>query len=157
MVSTYGLIDDMKTPRALAAEVPAGNGVGNARSLAKFYAALIGEVNGVRLLSPAMLDQALRPRTDAIGPPAQLAAIRGPSPQRFGLGFELPRTGLPFLGRGSFGHPGAGGRLGWANPQTGVALAYVCNNMLWDGASPDPRWTRWLPALVDAVGAPAMA
>ena len=37
------------------------------------------------------------------------------------------------LGDGSFGHAGAGGRMGFAHPESGVAVGYVCNNMLWDG------------------------
>src|SRR5262249_11848942 len=36
----------------LAAEMPSSNGVGNARALARFYAALVGEVDGIRLLAP---------------------------------------------------------------------------------------------------------
>jgi hypothetical protein len=76
--------------------------------------------------------------------------VRNPSGQRFGLGFELPRSTMPMLGPRSFGHPGAGGRLGYADPEAGVAVAYACNNMLWDGVSPDPRWA-WNEALREAV------
>ena len=41
-----------------AAEIPAANGITNARSLARMYAACIGEVDGVRLLSPDVVDRA---------------------------------------------------------------------------------------------------
>jgi CubicO group peptidase (beta-lactamase class C family) len=55
---TGELIETMNNRTARAAEVPAGNGVTDARSLARMYAALIGEVDGVRLISPAA---AIRP------------------------------------------------------------------------------------------------
>jgi hypothetical protein len=41
-----------RTPCSHAAEVPAANGICTARSLARFYAGLIGEVDGVRILTP---------------------------------------------------------------------------------------------------------
>ena len=50
-------------------------------------------------------------------------------PTRFGLGFMLP----PTLGRGCgehcFGHPGAGGALGFADPERGIAFGYAMNQM----------------------------
>ena len=44
----------------LAAEMPSSNGVGTARALARLYAALIGEVDGRRLLQPATVARAPR-------------------------------------------------------------------------------------------------
>ncbi|MGB3550035.1 MAG: hypothetical protein WA993_05065, partial [Candidatus Binatus sp.] len=61
----------------------------------------------------------------------------------------------PMLGAGSFGHAGAGCRMAFAHPESGTAVAYVCNSMLWDGISgPDQRWLGWTKALRDAI-APA--
>jgi hypothetical protein len=114
--------------------------------LAKLYAACIGPVDGIRLLSAGAVARARMPQTDHLSGPTPLVA-RGGAPQRFGLGFELPRETLPMLGPGSFGHPGAGGRLAFAHPEKGYAVAYACNNLVWDGQSPDPRWTGWLSAL----------
>ena len=151
MVTTEGLIELMTTRAGRAAEVPAGNGVGNARALAKLYAAAIGEVDGVQFLAPKTLARACVPRTDTLTGPKPFDVARG-SPQRFGLGFELPRDICPMLGEGSFGHPGAGGRLAFAHPGLGVAAAYACNNLLWDGFTADPRWL-WNDALREAVGA----
>jgi CubicO group peptidase (beta-lactamase class C family) len=148
--STDELIGLMNTPEGHAAEVPAGNGIGNARSLARAYAATIGEVDGVRLLSAQTVDRARRPLTDALRPPAPIPAMGG-EPQRFGLGFELPRGIIPMLGEGSFGHPGAGGRLAFADPESGYAVAFVCNNMLWDNQTPDPRWA-WNAPLREIAG-----
>ena len=43
--------------------------------------------------------------------------------------------------------------MAFAHPELGIAVAYVCNNMVWDGLSgPDKRWTGWTAALHAAVG-----
>ena len=67
-------------------------------------------------------------------------------PSRFGLGFQLTQPERPLgPGNAAFGHFGAGGSLGFCDPDSGVAFGYVMNQM-------GPRWqnprTR---ALVDAV------
>ncbi len=130
------------------AEIPSLNGIGNARSLAKMYAAIIGEMDGVRLLSRDTVERARKPQTDG------LPEIEpGPYPLRFALGYELSRTGSPMLGTGSFGHAGAGGRLGFVHPESGIAVGYVCNNMLWDYTrGPDDRWLPWSKALREVAG-----
>jgi len=149
--STEALIDNMNRRRWRAAEIPAGNGVGSARALARLYAGCIGEVDGVGLLHRSTLERARVPLTDELRGPTPFDAITGPSPQRFGCGFELPRDPIPMLGEGSFGHPGAGGRLAFAHPELGVAVGYACNNLVWDGNTPDPRW-RWSDALRTVFG-----
>ncbi|MEV5884774.1 serine hydrolase domain-containing protein [Streptomyces sp. NPDC052020] len=141
-----------------AAEFPAAGGIGNARSLSRLYAALIGPVDGTRLLSAATVDRARAPHTDHLPPPAPLDRLDGPGRSRFGLGFELPRPGEPLLGEGSFGHAGAGGQLGMAHPDSGLAVGYVCTAMSWEpSAGPDPRWTAWTAAVQQAAGIPAAA
>jgi CubicO group peptidase (beta-lactamase class C family) len=135
-----------------AAEIPAANGIGDARALARLYAACIGEVDGVRLLSERTVDAARTPQTDTVPTPPELSVITA-NPPRFGLGFQLPRPTMDaMLGPGSFGHTGAGGRLGFAHPESGVAFGFTCDTMLWDGLTrPDPRWTPLLAALADAL------
>lgn len=133
-----------------AAEIPAANGIGDARSVARLYAALIGEVDGIRLLSPGALARAVLPRTDGQPAPAPFDGLPGPR-SRFGLGYELPREGLPMLGPESFGHAGAGGRLSYAHPPTRTAVAYLCTSMAPGGPGPDPRWLPWTEALHAAV------
>lgn len=136
----------LNSPEGHAAEIPAGNAVANAKSLARLYAATIGEVDGIQLLSPQTIDRARAPRTDGLPSPAPLAKL--PPPPRFGLGYELNRMVVPMLGEGSFGHAGAGGRLGFAHPESGMAVAYVSSRMDWDGISgPDARWVPWLETL----------
>jgi CubicO group peptidase (beta-lactamase class C family) len=146
MAATDGLIDLMNTPAGRSVEVPAGNGVGNARALARMYAACLGDVDGVRLLRPETVAAMTRQQTDHIGPPPPFPRADPMSVQRFGLGFELERTPIPLLGPRCFGHPGAGGRLGFADPASGHSVGYACNGMLWDGRTPDPRWA-WLAPL----------
>jgi len=105
-----------------AAEVPAGNGITNARSLSRMYAACIGEVDGVRLLTPEVVERVSTRLT--FGVDRCLA-----KEMAFGLGFFVPGPESDLGGPGSFGHAGAGGSLGFANPRTGVAFGYVMNKM----------------------------
>jgi CubicO group peptidase (beta-lactamase class C family) len=152
MVATDSLIDHMNLESYRAAEIPAGNGVGDARSLARMYAACVGEVDGVRLLSPTTVDLARTPRTDELSGPTPFDKLApSASPQRFGLGFELPRTIMPMAGAGSFGHSGAGGRIAFAHLEKQIAVAYACNNLLWNGQTADPRWSAWGEALREIV------
>jgi CubicO group peptidase (beta-lactamase class C family) len=143
----------INTREAHAAELPFGNGIANARALAKMYAACIGEIDGIRLLTRETIERARESQNEGLTAPPPLMPLVGPGPQRFGLGFELPRAIEPMLGAGSFGHGGAGGRMGFAHPESGTVVAYVCNSMLWDGFSgPDQRWLGWTKALRDAIG-----
>jgi len=67
-------------------------------------------------------------------------------PSRFGLGFQLTQPERPIgPGRATFGHFGAGGSLGFADPESGVAFGYVMNQMGSRWQNPRTR------ALVDAV------
>lgn len=118
-------------PELLAAEMPSSNGVGDARSLARFYGALIGEVDGVRLLGREQLAQA---RTEQVrGPDAVIF-----QETCFGLGYALQPALAPGAGASSFGHPGAGGALAFADPDAGLGFAYVMNAMQFNPEG-DPR------------------
>ncbi|WP_345498086.1 serine hydrolase domain-containing protein [Nocardia callitridis] len=144
-------IDLLNTRAGHAAEVPAGNVIANARALARMYAATIGEVDGVRLLSSETVAEARQPQTDGLGHPAPLDRL--PVTHRFAQGYELTRPVSPMLGEGSFGHLGTGGRLAFAHPESGVAVGYSCTNMTGtDSVGPDPRWSPWLAALRDGLG-----
>jgi CubicO group peptidase (beta-lactamase class C family) len=137
---------------ARAAEMPAGNGIGTARALAKMYAALIGEVNGVRLIRQATMERARISLTSDLRGPGDLAKLPTAAGAQFGLGFELPSKTKPMLGPGSFGHSGAGGRLGFAHPESGISVGYACNAMLASATAIDPRWAGWTQALNEVVG-----
>jgi len=118
--------------RALhATEMPAANGITNAGSLAKMYAATIGEVDGVRLYGDEIV--ALTSAERVNGPDACLVV-----PSRFGYGFMLDGELTPLLSPRAFGHAGAGGSLGYADPEHGVGYGYVMNQMA-GGIAGDPR------------------
>jgi CubicO group peptidase (beta-lactamase class C family) len=122
---------DWNSRAAHAAEIPAANGIASARALARLYAACIGEVDGVRLLDPATVEDATRTRSEG---PDQVLMV----PTRFGSGFFLPSTFSPLFGATSFGHAGAGGSLAFADPEHGLGFAYVMNRMQ-QNLSGDPR------------------
>jgi CubicO group peptidase (beta-lactamase class C family) len=110
--------------RALhAAEVPAANGIGDARSIARMYAACIGTVDGVRILSDEQLRRATTQLTS--GPNTVLLDLD----IQFGLGFMLRSSLIELGGPRSFGHFGAGGSVGWADPDAELAFGYVMNRM----------------------------
>lgn len=104
-----------------AAEIPAGNGICDARSLARIYAACIGEVDGARVLSAERLTDATTQRTS--GPNTVLMNLD----VQFGLGFMLRTSLLPIGGPRSFGHFGLGGSMGWADPDAELAFGYLMN------------------------------
>lgn len=132
----FGYDDMWNRPEVLAAEMPSSNGVGTARAVARMYAALVGEVDGVRLLDADAVAAAIEVRSS--GPDHVLGV-----PMSFGSGFMSPSPSGP---PGSFGHDGAGGSLGLADPGGGWSLGYVMNQMHL-GVAGDPRSA----ALVDAV------
>src|SRR5262249_1421247 len=107
-------------PAVQAAQLPAANGIGNARGLARIFAAVIGEVDGLRLLSSRGMEAA---RHEQVRGP-DLAAI-GMTESALGLGFNLPTTARPLGGPGSFGSVGLGGRRAWALPEATPAFAYL--------------------------------
>jgi CubicO group peptidase (beta-lactamase class C family) len=130
-------------------EVPAAHGVTNARSLARMLAALLDEVDGIRLISPGMLNAATTPQTDGLRALIE-SGTTGPD-IRFGLGYQLSSPSMPGLSPASFGHTGAGGRLGIADPDLDVAFGYVCNGMRNIGPGGDPRWATLLTALRSCI------
>ena len=98
------------SPAVHAAEIPAAGGIGDARSLARMYAACIGDVDGLRLLDDAQMRRAATQLTS--GPNTVLMNMD----IQFGLGFMVPSELIALRGTGTFGHFGAGGSAGWADP-----------------------------------------
>jgi len=135
---------DVWNSRALhAAEMPSSNGIGTAHALARFYAALVGPVDGVRLLSAATVETACGVASD------DTDAVLG-TPTRFGLGFMLPPALSVDCPAECFGHPGAGGSLAFADPTSDVAFAYVTNQLRL-GPAPDERTRRLVHSLYAAL------
>lgn len=127
-----------------AAEIPAANGITDARSLARMYSACVNEVDGIRLLSPDQLADAITQRTS--GPNSILMNMD----IQFGLGFMLRSSLLPLGGPRSFGHFGAGGSVGWADPDAELAFGYAMNKMSM-GLAGDLRSTNLVNACYDAI------
>lgn len=120
-----GISQDDQRVYARNLEVPAGGGVGTARSIARAYSVF---ATGGREL------QLRRETLQALAAPAVPAAsgfydecMKGE--MRYSLGFFKPGPTLPFGHPGSFGAPGAGGSFGFADPQTAIGYAYVTNRM----------------------------
>jgi len=103
-------------------EQPAANGHGNARSLAGFYQGLLEG----QLLDGEWLDELTREHSQG----DDLTLL---TPTRFGLGCMLDQPTLANatfgMGPGAFGHPGAGGSVGFADPHSGVAFGFVTNTL----------------------------
>jgi CubicO group peptidase (beta-lactamase class C family) len=118
--------DLVNTREWRGAEIPAANGHGTARALSRIYGALAhgGEIDGVRLLETESIDRARAEQ--AAGPDATLGGLT----VRYGLGFMLQSRLMPLSPTGeAFGHAGAGGSLGMADPTSGVGFGYVMNKM----------------------------
>jgi CubicO group peptidase (beta-lactamase class C family) len=126
-----------------AAEIPAANGITDARSLARMYAALIGAVDGVRLLRPDTLAEATR--VQSAGEDLVLGYET-----RYATGFQLSFPFRPMAGEGSFGHYGMGGSVGFAVPDKGLAFGYAMNQMLPSGGV-DPRTKSLIGAVLASL------
>ncbi len=105
----------------LDAEIPAANGVVTARALARMYGAIAngGCVDGTQFLSRELVAgltgrRSLRPDRNLLVP----------------LAFHLGYHQVPFNTMPGFGHVGMGGSLGWADPASGLAFAFVHNRLL---------------------------
>jgi CubicO group peptidase (beta-lactamase class C family) len=134
---------DDNDPAYRAAALPASNGIATADGLARFYAALIGELDGTRLFTPATVE--LARAEESAGPDRTLVVNT-----RFGLGYMLHGTASPLLGPASFGHPGRGGPLGFADPESGIAFGYVTNGFR-KTVTADPRAQALVRALRAAL------
>jgi CubicO group peptidase (beta-lactamase class C family) len=134
----------LNDPRFHAAEIPAANGVTNARSVSRLFAACIGEVDGTQLLDANTMNAARVPQ--AVGPDRVL-----PQDTAYGLGFFLPMPWLPMAGAGSFGHDGLGGSLGFAHPELGLSFGYVMNQCL-SYIEGDPRTLSMVDAVLASAG-----
>jgi CubicO group peptidase (beta-lactamase class C family) len=102
----------VNSARGRAAEIPAVNGHGNAVAVARFYAGLLagGQLGGIRLFSQDIVEAMTA--GELTGPDLVFEDER-----TWGLGVAIDSDG--------YGMGGLGGSLGWADPQLGLAEAYV--------------------------------
>jgi CubicO group peptidase (beta-lactamase class C family) len=126
----HGFDAFLNTPALWKAVIPAANGVFDARSLARMYAPMAngGMLDGERVWEPDVL--------------AEMGRVRNRERDRV-LGFTM-RWRLGFHGafvasgpqpRKGFGHFGLGGSGAWADPETGMSIAFVTNRL---GAATTP-------------------
>ncbi|MEU6862647.1 serine hydrolase domain-containing protein [Streptomyces sp. NPDC046876] len=112
---------DENDPEFRAAELPASAGIGTARGLAGLYAALLGDTeDGARLFTA---ETAALAGTELSAGPDRVLVVH----TRFGPGYMLHSPASPLLSPASFGHPGRGGSLAFADPEAGVGFGYVTN------------------------------
>lgn len=132
-----------------AAERPGIGAITDARSLAKMYAATLQPVDGMQLITEATRARVTAPRTDHVETLIE-SGTAGPD-IRFGLGYQLASPGMPGFGPASYGHTGAGGRLGIADPDYDVGFGYICSRMGDIGPGGDPRWKRIISAIGTSI------
>jgi CubicO group peptidase (beta-lactamase class C family) len=125
------------------AEIPAANGHGNARAIARLYGALArgGVLDGVRVLSPEAIE---RSTVEQASGKDEVMGLN----LRTALGFVLssPDAQMGPSPR-AFGHSGAGGSLGFADPDAKIGFGYAMNRMIQPPTLLDPRWG----PMIDAV------
>lgn len=119
-----GLGADPNDRAYLEREVPAGNGVGTARAIARAYAALAK--GGAEIgITPDTFARLIAPPSSA----APIDAVIG-LPSYFSLGFMRPGPTVTFgSSERALGAPGAGGSFGFADPDAQLGYAYVMNKL----------------------------
>ncbi|KXU38542.1 serine hydrolase [Ventosimonas gracilis] len=124
-------------------EQPAANGHGNARTLASFFSALLDD----RLLPAELLAEMTREHSQG----EDLTLL---TETRFALGCLLDQPMLPNATYGAsskaFGHPGAGGSIGFADPEYELGFGFVCNT-LGPYILMDPRTQQLVRVLMDCL------
>ncbi len=127
-------------------EAPSGLGIATARGIARAYGAFAsgGRDLGVSEATIAELMAPARPTSngfhdDLFGGPA-----------KFSLGFMKPSESFPFGHESAFGAPGAGGAMGYADPEVGIGYGYVTNRM-GTSLSGDPRDVALREALAASI------
>jgi CubicO group peptidase (beta-lactamase class C family) len=128
-------------------EVPSGGGVGTARGIAQAYS--VFATDGLEL--------GLRPETLHLLAAPAIPPTRGFHDEcmrsdniQFSLGFMKPSPEWPFGNASSFGAPGAGGSLGFADPTAGIGYGYVTSQM-GTRLTGDPRDVALRDALYSAI------
>jgi CubicO group peptidase (beta-lactamase class C family) len=140
------LLHDEKRVYTRNLEVPSGGGVGTARGIAQAYG--VFATGGRKLgLRPETLDLLAAP---AIPPTLGFHDEFFRGNVQFSLGFMKPSAVWPFGSARSFGSPGSGGSLGFADPTAGIGYAYVTSQM-GTALTGDPRDVALREALYSAL------
>ncbi len=138
--------DTMNSPTWRKVEIASGSGHGNARGVARIYAATVGEFNGISLLSKERLEAMLVEQHNQ----TELLQER---PYHQALGVLLNTPEAVFMGPNprSFGHHGLGGSIGFGDPDAKLGFSYCCNQMHAVGTN-GPRARRLIDATYAVLG-----
>ena len=122
----FAVVHDKQRVYARNLEVPSGGAVGTARAIAHAYGVFAtgGRVLGLRQETLDLLAAPAIPPTRGFYD----ECLKGDGVQ-FSLGFMKPSSVWPFGSARSFGSPGSGGSLGFADPTAGIGYAYVSSQM----------------------------
>jgi len=134
-------------PEVHQAVHPAGGGIATARDIARFYAMMEGggSLDGVKIFAPETVAEVTSLQVEGMDLTNERRTKRS-------LGFSL---GDPRMGSSvtedvrTFGHGGAGTSVGWADPDSGLAMAYITNGYREDGSNL-PRLAAMSQAVRDA-------
>ena len=129
-----------------SAEIAAANAQANARGIARIYGALArgGELDGVRVLTEATIAAMCH---EEVGEHDDLVLGR---PLRRGRGVILNTQGMYGPNPNTYGHSGAGGSVGFADPALKLGIGYAMNQMQ-PGIETDTRGNRLIRAMLDAL------
>lgn len=125
--------------RIRAAEIPGAGGIATAQALAAIWSATVVPTRGIRLIGDAVIAEATRTRSEG-----QSVFGGDPPYSRWGYGFQLDSEARRYLGDGCFGHDGAGGQVGFADPRRQIGFGFVTN---WMMGPEDQRATEIISAL----------
>ncbi len=125
--------------RIRAAEIPGAGGITTAEALATIWSATVVPTRGVRLIDDAVVAEATQTQSEG-------APVFGGEPpySRWGYGFQLDSAARRYLGDGNFGHDGAGGQVGFADPVRRIGFGFATN---WMMGPEDQRATQIIDAL----------
>ena len=122
--SFVGLAADPNDRAYLEVEVPAGNGVGTARAIARAYSAFAEGGAELGLTPDVLARLTAQPRWT--NPKDEVLGI----PSHFSLGFARPGPEVSFgVSPRAFGSPGAGGSFAFADPDARLGYAYAMNKL----------------------------
>jgi CubicO group peptidase (beta-lactamase class C family) len=156
--SCGGMLDPggCDAPGAHAAEIPAANGIANARGLAGMYAplSLAGAIRGKRFVGQDQLATMAAVESATMCDAVQLV------PGRMACGFAKSALGrAPHLGgdglvlsERAFGHGGLGGSVGFADPELNLAFGYAMNRHPRAGEDPNARFQPLIDATYRSLG-----